>query len=126
MTTATQVIEEVRRLAEEQPDFVYSDQEGAGGGECSYFGCSAGDSSGQACIVGQGLASLNVDMSDLKRKEDTGHGMAIATALEGGVVDIPYTEEEAKWLGDVQNHQDGGKPWAQAVALADKALRPWN
>ena len=126
MTTATQVIEEVHRLAEEQPDFVYSDQEGAGEDECSYFGCAIGNTAGQACIVGQALANLNVDMTDMKRKEDSGYGMAIATALEEGVVDIPYTEREAKWLGDVQYHQDRGDTWAQAVALADKALRPWN
>ena len=125
MTTATQVIEEVRRLAEEQPDFVYGHQEGAVG-ECSYFGCALKDTSGQACIVGQALANLNVDMSDLKRKEDRGIGMAIAEAFEWEVVDIPYTEEEVRWLGDVQYHQDNKEPWAQAVALADKALQPWN
>lgn len=127
MTTATQVIEEVRRLAEEQPDFVYSKQEGANANEdCSYFGCFIGNTTGQACIVGQALAKLSVDMSDLKREEDKGFGMGIAEALVGGVVDIPYTEREAKWLGDVQNHQDLGESWAQAVVLADKALRPWN
>ena len=125
MTTATQVIEEVRRLAAEQPDFVYSEQEGAVG-ECSYFSCAIGDSSGQACIVGQALASLNVDMSDLKRKEDKGIGMAICTVLEQGVVEIPYTEEEARWLGNVQYYQDREEPWARAVALADKEMRPWN
>lgn len=125
MTTATQVIEEVRRLAEEQPDFVYSDQEVVVE-ECSYFGCAIGNTAGQACIVGQALANLNVDMSDMKRKEDTGYGMAIAEALEWGVVDILYKGREAKWLGDVQYHQDFSKPWAKAVALADKALRPWN
>lgn len=125
MTTATQVIEEVRRLAEEKPDFVYSDQEVAVG-ECSYFGCTIGNTAGQACIVGQALANLNVDMSDLKRKEDSGYGMAIAEVLGWRVVDILYTEREAKWLGDVQYHQDFGKPWAKVVALADKALQPWN
>lgn len=125
MTTATQVIEEVRRLAEEQPDFVYTDQEVANE-ECSYFGCAIGNTTGQACIVGQSLANLNVDMSDLKRKEDNGYGMSIAEVLGWRVVDIPYTEREAKWLGDVQYHQDRGETWAQAVALADKALQPWN
>lgn len=125
MTTATQVIEEVRRLAAEQPDFVYSGQEGAVG-ECSYFGCATDNTSGQACIVGQALANLNVDMSDLKRNEDKGYGMDIGAALDVGVVDIPYAEREAKWLGDVQYHQDRGESWAQAVELVDKALRPWN
>lgn len=125
MTTATQVIEEVRRLAAEQPDFVYSKQEGAGD-NCSYFGCALGDTSGQACIVGQALANLNVDMMGLKGKEAKDVGMAIGVALEHGVVTIPYTEREARWLDDVQYHQDRGETWAQAVALADKALRPWN
>ena len=126
MTTATQVIEEVRRLAEEQPDFVYSEQEGAAGSECSYFGCAIGNTAGQACIVGQALDNLYVDMSDLKRKEDNGYGIGIAGALEWKVVDIPYTEREARWLGDVQYHQDLGESWARAVVLADKALRLWN
>lgn len=127
MTTATQVIEEVRRLAAEQPDFVYSKQEGADANEdCSYFGCKVGDASGQACIVGQALANLNVDMSGLKRKEDKGYGMAIGQALEWRVVAIPYTEEERVWLGNVQYHQDRGESWGQAVELADKSVRPWN
>lgn len=127
MTTATQVIEEVRRLASEQPDFVYSKQEGANPNEdCSYFGCQLGNTTGQACIVGQALASLNVDMSGLKRREVEGIGMAIGSALDEGVVDIPYTEEEQAWLGNVQYHQDRGESWAQAVAMADKAVRPWN
>ena len=127
MTTATQVIEEVRRLAAEQPDFVYGTQEGADANEdCSYFGCAVGVTSGQACIVGQALASLNVDMSDLKRKEAKGFAMAIGEALEQGVVDILYTEEEQAWLSNVQYHQDREESWAQAVALADKAVRPWN
>lgn len=125
MTTATQVIEEVRRLAAEQPDFVYGDQEGAGDA-CSYFGCAVGDTSGQACIVGQALANLNVDMSDLKRKEVGGQGMAIGEALEWDVVEIPYTVEEQTWLDNVQYHQDRAGSWAQAVEQADKALRPWN
>ena len=125
MTTATEVIEEVRRLVAEQPDFVYGKQEGAGG-ECSYFGCNVGDSAGQACIVGQALANLNVDMSDMKHKEAQGYGMDIGAALEKEVVAIPYTEEEARWLGDVQYNQDFDKPWAQAVELAGKGLRQWN
>lgn len=127
MTTATQVIEEVRRLAAEQPDFVYGAQEGADANEvCSYFGCTLGNTAGQACIVGQALANLNVDMSGLKRKEDYGVGMAIGEALEWGTVAIPYTEEEVRWLGNVQYHQDRKEPWGRAVAMADKAVRPWN
>lgn len=116
MTTATQVIEEVRRLAAEQPDFVYSEQEGSDANEdCSYFGCALGLTSGQACIVGQALASLDVDMSDLKRQEDNGYGMDIGAALEQGVVEIPYNVEERAWLSNVQYHQDRGEPWGRAV-----------
>lgn len=127
MTNATQVIEEVRRLAAEQPDFVYGNQEGADVNEdCSYFGCAIGDTSGQACIVGQALANLDVDMTNLQRKEVKGFGPAIGEALESRVVAIPYTEEEQAWLGNVQYHQDRKEPWARAVELADKALRPWN
>ena len=125
MTTATQVIEEVRRLAAEQPGFIYGLQAGAGG-TCSYFGCAIGDTSGQACIVGQALANLNVDMSGLKSREDGDLGMAIAEALAFGKVDISYTAEDARWLDNVQYQQDRDEPWAQAVALADKEMRPWN
>lgn len=122
MTTATEVIEEVRRLAAEQPDFVYSNQGGAGG-ECSYFGCTVGDSSGQACIVGQALANLNVDMSDLKHWEDKGYGMGIAEALEKKVVAIPYTEREARWLDNVQYPQDFADSWTVAVEEVDKLVK---
>ncbi len=127
MTTATQVIEEVRRLAAEQPDFVYAEQEGANPNEdCSYFGCHLGNTAGQACIVGQALANLNVDMAKLEEAEDSGNDTDIDSVLVSGIVNITYTSEEAKWLGNVQYHQDRKEPWARAVELADKAVRPWN
>lgn len=122
MVTAEQVIAEVRRLAAEQPDFVYGAQEGAGG-NCSYFGCAIGDTSGQACIVGQALAGLNVDMSGLLETEKTAAGVTAGGALRRRMVDVAYTESEASWLTEVQYLQDADVPWGEAVAKADQSVK---
>jgi hypothetical protein len=104
--TADQIIAEVRRLASEQPDFIYQNPAWEGGirGFCRYM---HGENE-PGCIMGHALYNLG-----------------LTPPAEGGVADvvqydlgIGLTPSQAKWLSDVQRHQDRGETWATAVAWA--------
>lgn len=120
MTTAAELIQEVRKIAEERPGFIYSDQPNGTHFLCSYFGRAIGDEAGGPCIVGQALKNLEVPMEGLLEVENAGEDSDISTVLDRGYVDIEYTGSEAMWLAKVQMKQDDGNSWAQAVEEADK------
>lgn len=120
MTTATELIQEVRKIAAERPDFVYGDQ-GIDNNTCSYFGRDIGDESGSPCIIGQALKNLGVDTSRLKQAEDElAEDLEISRVLGLGYIELPYTDQEAQWLQKVQTNQDFNDYWVKAVEEADK------
>ena len=121
MTTAAELIQEVRKIAAERPDFVYGKQGLISPDTCSYFGRDVGDESGSPCIIGQALKNLGVDTSLLKQAEDEcDDNMGIASALDVKHIELAYTDREALWLSHVQRKQDNGETWAEAVESADK------
>ena len=120
MTTAAELIQEVRKVADERPDFIYSDQTESTLNLCSYFGRAIGDETGSPCIVGQALKNLEVDTEVLMEVEHFGEDSDISTVLDRGYVDVEYTGSEAMWLAKVQLKQDLGYAWAHAVEEADK------
>lgn len=121
MTTATELIQEVRKIAAERPDFVYGKQGLFSPDTCSYFGRDIGDESGSPCIIGQALKNLGVDTSRLKQAEDEyDDNIGIASALDVRHIEISYTDREALWLSHVQTKQDSDRPWAEAIEEADK------
>ena len=113
--TSSQVVAEVRKLAEERPDFVYRDQPGSTF-DCSYLGAfvpAEGEPySGEGCIVGQALTRLGVDESDLRMVERTSAKAALVD------LDIECSEADLDWLSEVQGLQDDRSSWRQAVAFA--------
>lgn len=120
MTTATELIQEVRKIAAERPDFVYGKQ-GVDNDTCSYFGRDIGDESGSPCIIGQALKNLDVDTSRLKVAEDQlADDLLISSALDAEYIELQYTDREAQWLQKVQTEQDYNECWAKAVEEADK------
>lgn len=120
MTIAAELIQEVRKIAEERPNFIYSDQPNGTHSLCSYFGRAIGDEAGSPCIVGQALKNLEVPMEVLREAEQEGKDSDISKVLDRGYVDIEYTGSEAMWLAKVQMKQDDGNSWAEAVEEADK------
>lgn len=121
MTTSKELIEEVRKIAKENPDFVYAKQEGRTTDDnCSYFGRAIGDETGTPCIVGQALKNLEVDTSTLKKYEEHNAGMAIGDVLEREILDVKYNNTELNWLNRVQFSQDIMGGWGEAVEYADK------
>lgn len=118
--TAEDVVAEVRKIAAEMPDFVYTDQ-GAdlGPGEftapCSYLGRSVGDEQGQACIVGTALQRLGVSRDDLLEQEGNCALDAVRLLLSPTEPRLPVRY----WLAHVQQAQDTGFSWGDAVRMAD-------
>ncbi|GAA1411999.1 hypothetical protein AUR04nite_00280 [Glutamicibacter uratoxydans] len=127
---AAQVVEAVRKLAEERPDFVYADQPERvafreahpGMKECSYLGAyvpseidpTFASYEGEGCIVGQALARLGVSRDDLVEVE----GESAKYVMVGNSMPLTY---EPGWLSVVQSEQDEGRSWAEAVARGDEA-----
>lgn len=115
--TTTQLIEEVRKIASENPEFVYWDAITS----CSYFGRTIGDTSGQRCIIGQAFKNLEVDTEQLFSAEGRGDSPTIRRAVGDKLVDILVGHRhELNWLDIVQGGQDNGWSWSYALVVADK------
>lgn len=120
MTTSKELIEEVRKIAKENPDFVYAKQEGRDTDDkCSYFGRAIGVGLGTPCIVGQALKNLEVDTSALKVYEEEVLGIQIGDVLERELLNVEYNDSELNWLNRVQFSQDIMGSWSEAVSYAD-------
>lgn len=119
VVTTADVIAEVRKIAREDPDFVYGD----GSNTCSYFGPSLGVTNGSPCIIGKALHNLEVDTSILFKREAVSYSDRIGFVLKEGFVPVvSKVNSERIWLNRVQNQQDFGKSWSEAVVLADQEV----
>lgn len=119
--TTKDLIDEVRRVSELEPDFVYN--EDGSESECSYFGRDRGDTSGNPCIVGKALKNLEVDTTKLLARESNGTGGRIGFVLLKGFIPVTsLVDSERAWLNAVQFYQDCGLTWAVSVKRADKVI----
>ena len=113
--TVQQVANEVRNLANQHPDFVYTPPEP---GSCKYVhGTKAG------CGVGQALANLGVDLGDLREFEGE-HALAVMHGLGidvAGLQGDSSTDEDAKFILTFQRNQDQSRTWGQSVRNAEKS-----
>lgn len=122
--TASDLIREVRAVAEEHPDFTYAAQAGydptAG---CSYLGVAIGNTDGKGCIIGQALERLEFNMEAVKEWElsEPGWGTSVFDLMEH--FQIPTTYAEKNWLAGVQSSQDHGESWGFAVKSTDAAYK---
>lgn len=114
----------VRQLAAEQPDHVYDKDNYPDryvGAACKYTHTLDDNSKVPGCIVGQAIFNITGKLVDQEYHQ-------------GGVMDFQFMRSEftrddedyghwsdrAKFLANVQNHQDSGLAWGDAVARADK------
>lgn len=118
--TSKDLVEEVRRVADAEPDYNYQDNTGTEPGMCSYFGRTVGVEEGNPCIIGKALGNLGVDMSVVKEMEKKGEDPNIEALLEDGMIDVEVVDiKDTTWLASVQNRQDLGMNWAESVKSMD-------
>ena len=109
---------ELRRLAAENPTYVYRSDPAKtrGAGDACFY--VAGENH-DACIYGQALANLGVPEEVLSRADRSGvgvgGGIGIHTLLDRIGVNC-YDERFSR----VQGRQDGGHSWQSAVTALDE------
>jgi hypothetical protein len=106
------LIQAVRALAEKSPDNVYRAEPGTtGGGGCRYAsgGCQDGS---KGCLIGQAFGICGIDPSDLDAQYPEGAGVEEVLAA------CPiHTWRDTEWLEWVQDLQDTGATWHEAVSV---------
>lgn len=115
--TAEQLVQKVREQAQAHPDKVYAkDPSVTTGVVCAYA-----HSSEPGCIIGWALHDLGWSLDDL-RTLDLGEDTGIVDVIRTGEIPgIDQGDDEVEWLSEVQNYQDKGKPWGDAVAQAGQS-----
>lgn len=112
--TIEDVLNEVIRLSEEDPDFVYTTQPGRGDSTpCGYTGMYPGTCYGRSCIVGQALQNLGVPKDDLIDLSDC----ASEVLTDYLNIHAKYHDDADRliYLNNIQSNQDQGMPWGESV-----------
>lgn len=116
-----EVLDRVIAIAKERPDFVYTDQGRSpnehhqGISECSYLGANIKTPDvGQSCIIGQAFQDLGMSRDFLRKCENVGPEFILLSYNKKK----KFSETDRKiisHLGLIQNYQDIGIPWGEAV-----------
>jgi hypothetical protein len=116
--TIDEIIERVRKLAEQSPDFVYTRPVNIMGeeGSCSYIHEETGKLV-PGCVMGHVFVGLGMSPEELHKYE----GYLIKNLVDELVGRCERADELEKrlWLGKVQSEQDSGHSWSEAVGRAD-------
>lgn len=109
-----ELVSKVREVAKENPTFVYTkkphDDQSFSAGGCEY---TPDKMNPYGCIIGAGLLKMGIDTTQPPWNDNE----PIDTILEGEA----FTHyKQVKWLHVVQDCQDNGHPWGQAVETADR------
>lgn len=116
VVTSKDLVEEVRRVADAEPEYIYLKNSGRFPRKCSYFGKTLGVEEGNPCIIGKALSNLGVDMTAVKKLERRGEDPAISVLLKEGHINVEVVDDaDIAWLFAVQNKQDLGMNWAESV-----------
>ena len=109
--TTKDVLNEVIRLSQEDPDFVYTAQPGREGAiSCGYAGLAPGTTEGRSCIVGQALQNLGVP------KDELIHLVTDASAVLRELhIEDDDNLDVLRTLNEVQENQDMGLSWGESV-----------
>lgn len=112
MITFKQLETEVRRLAKENPDYIYPAASSGEDFSPSCFYMATDDY--PACIFGQALSNLGVVLN----REYENNDIEVVMHRIG----ITITASEARWACRVQHYQDRGRIWGVAIASADSEV----
>lgn len=111
------VVAEVRRIAAENPDFIYENSVG-----CAYGRRDA--DTGEVvpdCLIGHAFYALGVSGETLAEwggADSPKVSELIMRHYTPGLV----TSRESIWLEEVQSGQDNNLPWIAAVSVADQEV----
>lgn len=113
MFDTKEIINQVRALAAERPDFIYPNANKG----CFYW------QDGPSCLIGQALYRLGASEAtlveyDVRVREPDCDG-SIEDVIACYADDFTSTHEDASWLNGVQSEQDVGQRWGDAVRHAD-------
>jgi hypothetical protein len=108
--TIDDVIAGVRALAAEFPECVYTSPDDLG----CYFTLGRCSNGSVGCLIGQAVALQGGKLPD---DEKVGSIEILALLHNNGIAGVPI--RTLSWLVTVQGGQDSGKPWREAVAIAD-------
>jgi len=108
------LINEVRRLANERPNFVYNRPEfGSGPAPCRYV------HDGQpSCLVGCAAWNLGLINATIESTSMNVGGVVVLNDELG----FGLSNEHVDWLSTAQSLQDDGATWATAVESADEVI----
>ena len=107
--TEQDIINEVRRLAADNPDYIYVNPNGSEFSQCVYIHDGKG-----SCIVGRALVNNGFDPEKVAQYEGaTADEMLVVLGIKEAI------DFGQVWLDRVQALQDNGTPWADAVEEAD-------
>lgn len=115
--THEQLVSEVRKLAAERPDFTYKTPEWEI--SCLYWHKETGT---PGCIFGHALANLGVDVSRITRSNAI--DIALPEIIGNDYYKIP--SDIRMWFNQVQEYQDVGISWGEAVVDADKYIEAFG
>lgn len=111
-------------------EFLYDDETETYKPSCEYVRDGA-----PSCLVGHVLADLGLPLDTLRKYDETPGGTGAYTLIRDllaeGAIEIEgfdgrdyglARQPVVNLLTDAQSHQDGGKPWGEAVALAQAGV----
>lgn len=124
ITTTLSIVDnlarKVRELAIARPETVYRPSptgQASPATRCSYLGGTCTDGT-VGCLVGQAFFAIGFTADQLRPVDHLG----IEEALEN-LLPSEFSAEEyrqVRWLESVQNAQDNGHPWHEAIDIADQ------
>lgn len=113
------VIEKVREIAAQNPDYVY--QRPSFTSCCCY--CSSHSDPNQGCLIGRAILAVRPDLrEDLLEIDKKAEAFNSFHLLEKIHKELDLTKQEVTWLNAVQFFQDTGITWSMAVAEADRVF----
>lgn len=102
----------VRRIAADNPDFIYEKSEGPDG--CWYV--RGGEFS---CLIGRGLGAVGFTTDQLKSYEGVSALSVVFQLFFPQMGPDEDTSLGIEWLDHVQTYQDDSMPWHYAISNAD-------
>jgi hypothetical protein len=113
MITAEVLETKVREIATANPDYVY---DYSIIGRCYYTKPNGG------CLIGQALVALEPELLPVLQELDE-RGCPQVNRLP---LKMPLALNITRWIVDVQQSQDDGRPWSKCIEFADKLRKDYN